>query len=268
MWGFLRLAAAAAIITALVISRPKKTMVEEVGTFDDRIEGELGRFVGVINSVNSEQDETYVAALKRLRDSSDDVIAEAKRLLVGRSDTPFAVRHSVILAIASLHSADALDLLSLVALNPQPLPPVDDPHAGELHHHGAEEAIQGEMLSLDAIDGIEALADKGIDAALDVLVRAAGLPSNAIRGAALTALAAKPERRAEFGRAMATLPAELRHLGQLRRVQIEDVPQIRDPRVHLAGKEIDGASIPPIAGERKDRAEEAPLHGAPVISRS
>jgi len=268
MWGFLRLAAAAAIITALVISRPKKTTVEEVGTFDDAISGELGRFVGILNSVNSEQDKAYVSGLKRLRESRDDVLAEAKRLLVGRSDTPFAVRHSIILAVAALQSADALDLLSLVALNPQPLPPVDDPHADEHHHHGAEEAIQAEMLALDAIDGIEALADKGFGEALEVLVRAASVPSNAIRGAALAALAAKPDRRDAFGRALSTLPSELRHLGQLRRVPIEDVPQVRDPRVHLAGKELDGASVPSPAGERGDRAGEAPRHGAPAISRS
>lgn len=265
MWGFLRLAAAAAIITALVISRPKRTTVEEIGTFDDRIDGELGRFVGVINSVNSEADEAYVAALKRLRGSSDEVITEAKRLLAGRSDTPFAVRHSVILAVAALQSPDALDLLSLVALNPQPLPPVDDPHADALHHHGDEEAILAEMLALDAVGGIEGLADSGNEAALDVLVRAAGLPSNAIRGAALTALAAKPERRKEFGRAMSALPAELRHLGQLRRVSIEDVPQIRDPRVHLAGEAFEVAAVPPLSS---DRSEDAPRHGAPVISRS
>ncbi len=51
--------------------------------------------------------------------------------------------------------------------------------------------MQSTMLALDAIDGIEMLADDGHAAALDLLVEAARVDSNAIRGSALTALAAR-----------------------------------------------------------------------------
>jgi hypothetical protein len=132
-----------------------------------------------------------------------------------------------------------------------------------------EEITQNTIVALDAVDGIEMLADDGHAAAIDVLVEAASLDSNAIRGAALTALAARGERRDHFERASVALPSTLRALAGLRRTQVHDVPQIQDPRVHLAGEEqmIAGAPIlPEHVGSQLTR--DAPgVVGSPLVRR-
>jgi hypothetical protein len=172
-----------------------------------------------------------------------------------------------------LWDPSALDFLSKVALNPQPLPPKEGPSAQagmepQETEHDAEQAVQGTMVALDALDGIERLADAGHAAALDLLVEAARIDSNAIRGVALTALAARAERREHLQRALSELPLELRGLAGLRRRQVHDVPQIRDPRVHLAGEEQGGPFAPPLPEDMEREARPRPdVRGAPLVPR-
>lgn len=168
----------------------------------------------------------------------------------------------------------ALDLLRKVALNPQPLPPKEASagpefvEASQLEHE-VEDVVQSTMLALDAIDGIEMLADDGHAAALDLLVEAARVDSNVIRGAALTALAARTDRQEHFSRALSTLPSELHSLARLRRAKIGEVTQIRDPRVHLAGEEQRTPAapfLPEDEGRQPPRAAED-ASGVPLIPR-
>lgn len=235
--------------------------------------GALGHFVTVLNSVNSEDDPEYVTSLASLRNDREEALAVATRFMAGTSEGLFGLRHSVILAVAALRDPSALDLLSKVALNPQPLPPKEapsrqmpaDPH--ELEHE-SENVVQGTIIALDAVEGIEKLADDGHAAALNVLVEAARVDSNAIRGAALTVLAARDDRRDHLQRALSTLPPELRPLAALRRMHVRDVPQIRDPRVHLAGEEQKVAAAPVLPEDtRQTRAPAPATRGAPRIRR-
>lgn len=63
------------------------------------------------------------------------------------------------MAIAAMREPSALGLLEKVALNPQPLPlPVTPEH---VEPFDVEDAVQGTIVALDAIDGIEVLADDG-----------------------------------------------------------------------------------------------------------
>jgi hypothetical protein len=155
-----------------------------------------------------------------------------------------------LLAVAALRDGSALDLLTEVALNPQPLPPDPPPDIQALHAHGSEARVQHDMLALDALDGIVSLVADGHAPAFDVLLRVATTGSITVRTVALAALAARPERGDALERARAALPAELRHIGLTRFASVRDVPQIRDPRVHLAQPEKGVPSAPPLPGDQ------------------
>lgn len=267
MWSILAIVGGLAIAAAALLTRQRKTTVDETGSYRAEVCPELAQFIYVVNHANSPDDAEFVATLEVLGKARKQVVADATRLLGNGSDAPFGVRHSVLLAVSALREPTALDLLSVVALNPQPLSPKEpDGLSVDLHGGGALVAVT--ILALDALEGIEALADDGFEPALDVLVQAAAVDSNAIRGFALTALGAKPERRAHRERAMAGLPRELDHLARLRRVPVEQVPQIADPRLHLAGLEQGGPSAPEIVGQGgKYEVEVSPAHGAPRVGR-
>ncbi len=269
------------VVVAFVGFRARDVAAHTVAESESPVfapQGAVGTFAAVVNSVNSETDPAYVSALEGLRKDKKSVIAEAARCLAEPAEGNFALRHSVVLAVSALRDADALDLLSKVALNPQPLPPKERPGGGEvalnpqplppvdgpMEAHGSEDIVQGAMVALDAIDGIEKLADDGNTDALDVLVKAAQVNSNAVRGAALTALSARGERWEHLQRAMSTLPFELHALAGLRRVNVRDVPQIRDPRIHLLGDGNLAARAPALRGDEGYQTR-TPVPGAPQI---
>lgn len=271
MRRLLRLAGLAGLIVLVASafgSRRKKTTTAEVQDVERGPASELGHFIEVINRVNDESDEEYVASLAQLREAKDNVLKESRAILTGRTNASFAVRHSTLLAVAALRDGSALDLLSEVALNPQPLPPDPPPDIRALHGHSSQERVEHDMLALDALDGIVGLADDGHAPALDVLFRAATTGSLTVRTVALAALAARPERGDTLERARAALPAELRHLGLTRFASVRDVPQVRDPRVHLAQPERGGPSAPPLPGDEDahPRSEQRWVTDAPRIS--
>jgi hypothetical protein len=268
MWRLLRLAGLIALAASAFGSRRKRTTTAEVQDVERGPGNELGHFIDVVNRANDESDDEYASALAQLRGAKDNVVKEARAILAGRTNASFAVRHSTLLAVAALRDGAALDLLSEVALNPQPLPPDPPPDIRALRAHGSEERVQRDMLALDALDGIVGLADDGHAPALDVLFRAATTGSLTVRTVALAALAARPERRDILERARATLPAELRHLGLSRFASVRDVPQVRDPRVHLMRPEKGGPSVPPLPGDEDTRPRSEPRRAtnAPRIS--
>ena len=256
-------------IIAVVAARQRRFVrphtVAEVELPDIVLSESLGHFIALLNTAENEDDPRYSAGLEQLRREPEAIIAEAGRLLDpavdGGSGNDFALRHSLVLAIAALRSAGALGILAEVALNPQPLPP-EPPDT-----HEAEAAVQAMIVSLDAIDGIEALASDGHGAALDILVAAAATGSNAVRAAALTALGANPAWREQRDKAAAALPAGLRHLGTLQRKAVTDVPQIRDPRATLIEADRGSRAAPlladddPYGGDRHTAAANTPRAG-------
>jgi hypothetical protein len=272
------LIASGIVLVSLVVSRQQRRIqphsVAEAETHDLVMSDDLGQFITLLNAVESEEDPRYRTALERLRAHSTDVISEAQRLL---SPAPYgladncALRHSVVLAVAALRNLGALDLLSEVALNPQPLPPVEAPMARGLlqtdpeHRLDTEAVVQRTIVALDAIEGIEALAGDGHSAALDALVTVSAAASNAVRAAALTALGTRPEWREHRDRAMAALPDDLRHLAHLSRKAVTEVPQIRDPRVTLLGAGNATIPAPGLGGDSSLRRTSVP--GAPRAGR-
>jgi hypothetical protein len=250
MKRLLRLAGLIALVAFALSSRRNKTTTGEVQGVENVPKGELGHFIEVINRINDESDEEYISSLAQLRQAKNNVLSESRAILAGRSTASFTLRHSALLAVAALRDGSALDLLTEVALNPQPLPPDPPPDIQALHAHGSEARVQHDMLALDALDGIVSLVADGHAPAFDVLLRVATTGSITVRTVALAALAARPERGDALERARAALPAELRHIGLTRFASVRDVPQIRDQRVHLAQPEKGVPSAPPLPGDQ------------------
>jgi hypothetical protein len=272
MLVFVLIVAIFGLAIAAFASRARNTLahtVAEIVTPEAKLPGELGRFVAILNSANSESDAQYISGVARLREHKTDVLAEAARVMAQSPEGLFALRHSAVLAVAALRDPSALDLLGKIALNPQPLPPRQASAQGATVEHAMEDVVQGTMIALDAVDGIEMLADDGHAAALDLLVEAARVDSNAIRGAALTILAARGDRGDHLQRALSALPMELRPLAGLRRAHVRDVPQILDPRVHLAGEEqmVAAAPVLPEDASNQTRPPAPAVRGAPLIRR-
>lgn len=256
MWRLLKYVGLLALVALVFRARAKKTTTAEISDVEDASRGELGHFVGVLNQVNDETDPTYVEAVERLRREKNSVLQDAEAILAERSGASFALRHSTLLGVSAMRDESALDLLSRVALNPQPLPPEPPPEIAMRHSHGSEEMVQHEVLALDALDGISALADENSAAALETLVRAAITGSRAVRMVALASLASRPDRSAQLERARSSLPDDLKHFGFARFAAIGDVPQVRDPRKHLAQTEQGGPASPPLPGDETDRTRE------------
>lgn len=270
--------AAGITLVAVAASRKLRSIrahsVAEVDEPDVPMSDELRHLVALLNSVESEDDPRYLAELGRLRERSTEVIAEAKQLLSsspGNVSANFSLRHSVVLAVAALRAPGALDLLSEVALNPQPLPPVETPLSGgpfeshPEHWLNTETAVQATIVALDAIDGIESLAADGHADALDSLVKASMASSNAVRAAALTALGARSEWHEYRNRAAASLPDDLRHLAHLSPKTVAEVPQVRDPRVTLLGTGTATTSAPRLGDNSSVQRTRVP--GAPRAGR-
>lgn len=265
-------------LIAVVASRQRRKLrphtVAEVEIPDVALSHDLGHLVTLLNTAENENDPHFRAELERLRGRSAQVLGEARQLLAPAPGEPahnFALRHSLVLAVAALRDPGAIDLLSEVALNPQPLPPVEAPLERGLfethpeHRLDTEAQVQATIVALDAIDGLDALAGDGHAKALDALVKAAAAPSNAVRAAALTALGARPDWREHRDKAVAGLPDDLRHLAHLTRKAVHEVPQIRDPRVTLLGTGTATTRAPGL--DREDNIRRTPVPGAPRAGR-
>jgi len=267
MWGYIAIAGVAFIVLAGLLGRPRKKTTAEIEGFRADINPALGGFIRAVNQVNRTDDPEYVRALDALRAARNDVLGDSRKLLASR-EAPFGLKHSVLIAISALREPGALDLLSEVALNPQPLPP-DPPPDRSVEFHDAGGMESATILALDALEGIEALADDAVPQALALLGRAAESNSNAVKAIALTALSARPERRELFDRAKAKLPRDLKHLALMQRVSVKDVPQVKDPRENLVGEEKGIPSAPAITdGGKPNNIAVQPISGAPRAGRS
>ena len=149
--------AAVITIVGIAVSRRRRRSrphsVAEVEIPDVAMSDDLRHLVTLLNTIESEDDPRYLGELEQLRERSVEVIAEARRLLgsaAGNVSNNFSLRHSVVLAVAALRDPKALDLLSEVALNPQPLPPVEAPLSTGLfgshpeHELNTETTVQGD----------------------------------------------------------------------------------------------------------------------------
>jgi len=244
MWRYVRYAAIAAIVASFAISRSRRNTTGEDRAEVPIVNRALADFITAAHTAEDEEQPDYKRAVEHLRADRDGVIRAAESLLLLRPAADAGLRHTVVMGLSAMREPSALDLLAVVALNPQPLPPKEGSREWFAADHHGGDAVGGLMVALEALEGVEALAQADHAAALDVLARAAASSFNPIRAAALTALRSHPEGREHFRRAEAALPSELRHLAEVRRMRASEVQQIRDARTHLARPEAHVAGAP------------------------
>src|SRR5690349_8699449 len=160
MWGYIAIAGVAFIVLAALLGRPRRKTTAEIEGFRANLNPALAGFIRAVNQVNRTDDPEYVRALDALRAARSDVLGDTRKLLAS-PEAPFGLKHSALIAICALREPGALDMLSEVALNPQPLPPGSPPE-GSIGSHDAGGMVTATVLALDALEGIEALADDGV----------------------------------------------------------------------------------------------------------
>jgi hypothetical protein len=221
--------AAVAILVVLFFARSRKPhSVTQLPEAPVSFGPELRRFIDAYTSTGTpgQVDPRYREALNGMRASEDAVLKEIAVLDRELLPSSYAVRRALVFAVSEMRTPAGLGFLRGIAL--RELPQASAPHM-------AHDAEQQTMLSLTAIEGIEKLAADANSAATEALVEAMNVSSLAVRAVALAALRATNAGGQAYERAVARLPPEQQYLRDVRRVSVEQVPQIRDPRRDLAG---------------------------------
>ncbi len=226
-------------------------------------EPRLAAFLKAFHSATSETDADYAAALVALRQDPERMIAAIAEGIRQCAPGDYALRRSLLYSASSLGHPAALPLLADAASQPLQEIPSPDFHEQTL-------LTQEMMLRTTAVEGIELLARAGHGGALDSLLTLSDSRLLSVRALSLTALREADSSGQIFSRAAARLKQEDRFLLHYRRVRIEEVPGINDPRVHLMNPEQNIARPPLLPADSPDgyRPPAAPASGAPKSTRT
>lgn len=217
---------------------------------DNEASRALHDFLSAAYMQSDEGDEAYKRALERLRSQAEAVVPELSRIEATLRETDYPTRFALILAASELRHPAALPWLRNVALTRIPAERSSDPHSFSTV---AEETILRTM----AVDGIGNLARDGNGDAVEALFQCLGTPSLSIHRAAVQQLLQSPNVSRD--RIVSTLPEDQHFLLDLRRIDVREAPQIRNPQQTLTpGSPSRGqASSPP-----SERPGEEPAQGA------
>ena len=193
----------------------------------------LRDFLAVMYNQSDNAEETYARALERLRSQAEAVVPEIARIEASLRETDYPTRFALIFAASELHHTAALPWLRTVALSRIPSERSNDPHSFSTV---GEETI----LRTTAVDGIGRLAQDNNTQAIDALFECLSTPSLSIRRAATQQLLRTPNIPRE--RISAALPEDQRFLLDLRRTDVREAPQIRNPQQSLA-PEVEGGGF-------------------------
>ena len=245
----LGLLAVAIVIAVLARRSVRPHSVVEASRDAVALDPDLRRFIVAINTVNAESDAAYRDAVGQLREKRE-VVVRAIEVLDAKSIEPdYALRRGLILAATALEHESALPYLRKIAMEPLPQRAM---LAREVDSAIEETAVRGL-----AVEGIERLASNGSAPALHALVDATNTTSLTVRALAFAGLRAADTSGQRLGMAIESLPAAQRYLSEFRRVDVAGVPQIADPRRHLARTER-GLVGPPLLPEDAGRAPPRP----------
>ncbi|MBI3681116.1 MAG: hypothetical protein HY235_12055 [Acidobacteria bacterium] len=225
-------------------------------------EPRLAAFLKAFHSATSETDADYAAALAALQQDPERMIAAIADGTRQCAPGDYALRRALLYAASSLGHPAALPLLADAASRRFKEIPSPDFHEQTL-------LTQEMMLRTTAVEGIEQLARAGHEGALDSLLTLSDSPVLSVRVLSFTALRAADSSGQIFSRAAARLKQEDRFLLHYRRVPIEEVPGINDPRVHLMNPEQNIARPPLLSADSPEgyRPAAAPASGAPKSAR-
>lgn len=231
--------------------RVRRDPAHEVSEVDVRpvsLSAELAGFVRAVSTATDVDDGGYREAVERLRADGPSRVREIEAVAGELAGTAHALRQCLLMAVATIELPESADLLRRAALQPQSASPARTRQSGDHPCLESRAATAEEELRVQAVEGLEALAKSGVSPAIDGLVECAGAGSLTVRAVSLAALAeieGVGERRAD---ATARLAPDDRYLAGLRRVDVRDVTQVADPRVHLRDSEREGRPAPDIDG--------------------
>lgn len=191
--------------------------------------GELVRQVLVtMNASGDDAEETYQRSVAAMREHSAGAVIEIARLECMCPASDYATRSALVYAACELEHRAALPLLKSVVLTPIPPEQNSDFHASTV----AEETI----IRTTAVDGVAILARKGEKDVIDLLFEFLEIPSISIRRAAVQGLLASPQGDDLRGRVAECLPKNQRFLLDLKKLDVQEAAQIKEPQRHLSQK--------------------------------
>jgi hypothetical protein len=235
-------AAASALRLFGLRARRRDTATEAASPPGTSLDPAVAGFIDAAYTAASATDESYVAAVQRLRRDPERAVGEIEAAYRSVGDDQIRVRESLLLAAGALAHPSILPMLLEVAQQHVP---------GTASHDGGR-VFEESVLKLIAVDGIEAIAGTGDADAAEALVTLAASSDRAVQAAAVVALKYSDADRARYEELREKLPEERRYLRDVVRANVDEVPQIDDPRRDLrADPTVPDARPDPTSGERR-----------------
>lgn len=186
----------------------------------------LHNFLRVIYSVGDKAEEEYQHALKELSEHAEEVLAEIARASANCDEKDYSLRLALVQTASALRNPAALPFLANIVKTPIPEEQSADPHSFSTV---AEETI----IRTTAVDGIAEHAKKGDERAIGLLMEFIKIPSFSIRRAAVHGLLSTKQAEEYREKIKCLLPEDQQFILDLRKVHVDEVPQIKDPTRHL-----------------------------------
>jgi HEAT repeat protein len=187
----------------------------------------LNDLLAAMNGIGADAEAEYRRLLDAIRKQAPEVVITIARREQECAARDYSTRWGLVFAASELNHPAALPYLSNVVLTPLPAETSRNPHSFSVV---AEETI----LRTTAIEGIGYLAAAGRKEALDTLLSFLAIPSLSIRRAAVQAILSTPSGRRLRRRVAESLPRDQRFLLDLRRPDVREIPQIRNPEKNLS----------------------------------
>jgi hypothetical protein len=199
----------------------------------------LHDFLAAAYTQSENADEAYARALERLRSQAEAVVPEIARIEATLRESDYPTRFALILAASELHHPASLPWLRSVALSRIPAERSPDPHSFSTI---AEETI----LRTTAVDGIGHLARNNNKEAVEALFQCLSTPSLSMHRAAVQQLLQAPDVPRD--RIVSALPQDQHFLLDLRRIDVREAPQIRDPQRTLVAEGFEAHGLQDYGG--------------------
>ena len=208
----------------------------------------LSDLLAAMSSLGTDAEDEYRRLLEVTRKQATEIVIEIVRREAKCAALDYSTRWGLIFSASELKHPAALPYLSSLVLTPLPPETSRNPHSLSVV---GEETV----LRTTAIDGVGHLAAAGRKEALEALLSFLAIPSLSIRRAAVQAILGTPGGGRLRKRVAESLPREQRFLLDLRRPEVRDVPQIRNPEKNLsdAGRRSRKEGPADLPGETRER---------------
>lgn len=215
----------------------------------------LNNLLQVIAGLGEDAEEEYQRALKAVREDLEEVLVEVAQASSDCCEHDYPLRMALVQIASELRHPASLPYLANIIKTP-----IADEKSGDPHSFStvAEETI----IRTAAVDGVAELARHGDERASRLLMEFVRLPSFSIRRAAVMGLLATKDGDQFREEIKSLLPDDQQFILEMRRIEVQEVPQVRDPTRHLRDKLREGRiAIPPKLAKDSDGDNGPPSAG-------